>query len=260
MLGAVAGDVIGSPYEHRRVTERSFPLFSRSSTFTDDTVLTVAVAAAILDARERHRANPEYGDFILRHARRWPHAGYGRSFKAWMRSERPRPYGSWGNGSAMRSSAIGYAFDTVEQVLAEAADSAVVTHDHPSGIAGAQAVALAVYLARTGGSKDAIRREIESRFGYALDGRVDEIRPTYRFDVSCDGSVPQAIIAFLEADDFEGAVRNAVWLGGDADTQACIAGAIAEPFFGGVPDAIAREVRARIPAELTDVLDAMPSR
>ncbi|MDQ2890345.1 MAG: ADP-ribosylglycohydrolase family protein [Gemmatimonadota bacterium] len=254
MLGAVTGDIIGSQYERRRTMERDFPLFGSRSVFTDDTVLTVAVAAAIVDAREQDVVGPRYGDFILAFARRWPHAGYGGGFREWMRSPNPQPYNSWGNGSAMRVSAIGFAFDSVQEVLGQAARSAAVTHDHPHGIAGAQAVALAVYLARTGATKAVLKREIASRFGYELDRHVDDIRKVYSFDVSCQGSVPEAIIAFLEADDLEHAIRNAIWLGGDADTQACIAGAIAEPFFGSIPTSIAAEVNSRIPQEFAQLL------
>lgn len=260
MLGAVAGDVIGSPYENHPATERNFPLFGPRSVFTDDTVLTVAVTAAIVDARERGLSEPQYGEFILSFARRWPRAGYGGRFKDWMRSPNPRPYNSWGNGSAMRVSAVGFAFDNVERVLTEAAKSAAVTHNHPEGIAGAQAVALAVYMARTGATKTLIKDEITIRFGYDLDRRVDDIREVYSFDVSCQGSVPEAIIAFLEADDFEQAVRNAVWLGGDADTQACIAGAIAEAFFGGIPTDIAAQVNSRIPNEFVKLIGEITAR
>jgi len=220
MLGAIAGDVIGSPFEHRRATLRDFPLFAPSSTVTDDSVLTVAVAAAIVDAQERALPYPAYCDFILSFARRWPHAGYGGSFRQWMRS-------------------------------------AAVTHDHPDGIAGAQAVALAVHLARTGAPKRAIRLEVASRFGYDLDRTVEQIRSVYSFDVSCQGSVPEAIVAFLDSDDFESAVRNAVWLDGDADTQACIAGAIAEAFYGRVPEGVEREVRGRVPGEFARTVDAV---
>ena len=260
MLGAIAGDIIGSPYEHHRATERDFPLFAPGSVYTDDTVLTVAVAAAIVDARTRDLSEPRYGEFILSFARRWPRAGYGGRFREWMRSPNPQPYNSWGNGSAMRVSAVGFAFDSVEQVLTEAARSAAVTHGHPQGVAGAQAVALAVYLARTGATKPVLKNEIASRFGYDLDRHVDDIREVYSFDVSCQGSVPEAIIAFLEADDFEHAVRNAVWLGGDADTQACIAGAIAEPFFGGIPMDIAAQVNSHIPNEFVKLIEEITAR
>lgn len=257
MLGAIAGDIIGSPFEHRRAERRDFPLFGPRSEFTDDTVLTVAVAVAITDAKERGLSKPLYGEFILSFARRFPHAGYGARFRDWMRAERPRPYNSWGNGSAMRVSPIGFAFDSVGEVLDQAAWSAEVTHDHPAGIAGAQAVALAVYLARTGATKATIKNEITTRFGYDLDRRVDDIREVYLFDVSCQGSVPEAIIAFLEGSDCEDAVRNAVWLGGDADTQACIAGAIAEAYFGGVPARVAGEVYTRIPDDFAQVVGTL---
>lgn len=212
MLGAIIGDIAGSVHEHRRVTQRDFPLFTTGSRFTDDTVLTVAVADAILRAPER----PDYHASILTFARAYPRAGYGGRFREWMHSDTPRPYNSWGNGVAMRVSPIGSAFNDAATVLEEAERSAAVTHDHPEGVRSAQAVALGVFLARTGESKDVIRREIASRFGYDLDRSVDAIRATYRFEVAAQRSVPEAIIAFLESDDFESAIRNAIWLGGDA--------------------------------------------
>lgn len=256
MLGAIAGDVIGSAHEWRPVTDRDFPLFTRESRFTDDTVLTIAVAHAILQAREAGAARePDYRASILDFARRWPRAGYGARFRDWMHADDPRPYGSWGNGSAMRVSPVGFAFDDEETVLREAARSAAVTHDHPEGVKGAQAVALGVFLARHGSSKDAIRAAIETRFGYDLQRTVESIRPGYRFEVSAAASVPEAIVAFLDADDFEGAVRNAVWLGGDADTQACIAGALAEAFHGGVPEGIAAGALARLADALRSIVD-----
>ena len=228
MIGAIAGDIIGSVYEHDPIKTKDFPLFHPRCCFTDDTVLTIAVAKAILSDRNYLKAVRELG-------RRYPHAGYGGAFRRWLHSNDPRPYNSWGNGSAMRVSPVGFAFDGAEKVLEEARKTAEITHNHPEGIRGAQATALAVLLARTGAGKEQIRSEIEGRFGYDLQRSVESIRPTYHFDVSCQGSVPEAIISFLDSSSYEDALRNAVSLGGDSDTLACIAGGIAEAFYGGVP-------------------------
>jgi len=253
MLGAIAGDVVGSVYEGAPVKTKRFPLLSARSTFTDDSVLTVAVADALL-------AHGDYAAAFQRWFRAYPDRGFGASFAAWAASAAAGPYGSWGNGSAMRVSPVAWARDTLDAVLAEARASAVVTHDHPEGVRGAEATAAAVFLARTGADKPAIRAGIESRFGYDLGRRLDEVRPGYGFDVSCQGSVPESLIAFLEASDWEDAVRNAISLGGDADTMACIAGAVAEAFFGGVPGALAGEVRARLAPPLLATVDAFRAR
>jgi len=253
MLGAIAGDVIGSPYEGRPIKTTDFPLFSHRSRFTDDTVLTVAVAHAIL-----HEG--AYGQALKRFGRRYPRAGYGGNFYQWIFEEEVVPYNSWGNGSAMRVSPVGWAFDDVERVLAEAERTAAVSHNHPEGIKGAQATALAVLRARTGADKEAIRAEIGKRFGYDLERSVEGIRPGYRFDVSCQGSVPEALIAFFDSEDYETAVRLAVSLGGDSDTLACIAGAVAEAFYGRVPREIAAATRQRLPDEFLDVMDQFSAR
>jgi ADP-ribosylglycohydrolase len=213
----------------------------------------VAIAAAILDGRA-------YVDTVREYGRRFPSAGYGARFFRWLRETEGAPYRSWGNGSAMRVSPVGFAFDTEQSVLDEARKSAQITHDHPAGIAGAQAVANAIWLARQRASKEIIRQVIERRFGYDLGRTVEAIRPQYRFDVSCPGSVPEAIIAFLDADDWESAVRNAVSLGGDSDTQACIAGGIAEAFYGPVPKWVRLEVRRRLPEELWDMVQRFSER
>jgi len=248
MLGAIAGDVIGSVYERHPIKSTDFPLLQPRSRFTDDTVLTVAVAHAILEEEP-------YSEALRRYGRAYPHAGYGGAFEAWLFAPEAPPYGSYGNGAAMRVSPVGYAFGDVRTVLAEARRSAEPSHNHPEGIKGAQTTALAVYLARTGHDKDAIRCEIAARFGYDLERTVDGIRPSYSFDVTCQGTVPEAIIAFLDSRDYEDAVRLAVSLGGDSDTLACIAGGIAQAYYGGVPEAITREVRARLPDEFLDVID-----
>jgi ADP-ribosylglycohydrolase len=248
VIGAIAGDVIGSVHEGAGTKTTAFPLFQSRSRFTDDTVLTVATAHAIL-------TGTSYQDAYRTFGRRHPDAGYGGMFIQWLMSPEPRPYNSWGNGSAMRVVPIGLAFSTVDEVLREAERSAAVTHDHPEGIRGAQAVALAVLLARSGESKDTIRQDIAGRFRYDLDRRVEDIRPDYRFDVSCQRSVPEAIIAFLDSSDVEDAIRLAISLGGDADTQATIAGGIAHAWYGDVPTSMVDLVRNRLPAEFLRVVD-----
>jgi ADP-ribosylglycohydrolase len=252
VLGAIAGDVIGSPYEHRSTKRTDFPLLSGASRFTDDTVLTVATAEALLGDGDYAAAYRRWG---LRH----PHAGYGGTFIRWIHDPGMGPYDSWGNGSAMRVSPVGWALGDAEAVLAEGERTAAVSHDHPEGIRGAQAVALSIFLLRRGSSRKDLSREIETRFGYDLSRTPDEIRPGYGFDVSCQGSVPEAISCFLHTEGFEEAVRAAVSLGGDADTQACIAGALAEA-EGGVPPDIAERVRHRLTPEMLDVLDRFRDR
>lgn len=248
MVGAIIGDMVGSAYEYRPIKTTAFPLLSPESRFTDDTVLTVAVAAAILCGRG-------YAETLADYAARYPRAGYGAAFSQWVRSWDRKPYGSCGNGAAMRVSPVGWAFDSVRRVLQEARRSAEVTHNHPGGIKGAQAVALGVLLARKGRGKDDIRGEIEKRFGYELRRSLAEIRVGYGFDVTCQGTVPEAMVAFFDSDSYEGAVRNAVSLGGDSDTLACITGAIAEAFYGGVPIELERRVLQRLPHDLTAVLE-----
>jgi ADP-ribosylglycohydrolase len=249
MIGVIAGDIIGSIYEHGPTKSADFPLFHPACRFTDDTVLTIATASAILEGTSYEAAYRRFG-------RRYPNAGYGGSFYQWLRDPDPAPYGSYGNGSAMRVAPVGLAFDSRETVLREAERSAVVTHNHPEGVKGAQATALAVFLARSGFPKEAIREELEARFDYDLHQTVEEIRPDYRFDVSCQGSVPQAIAAFLDSTSVEDAIRLAVSLGGDSDTQAAIAGGIAHAFYGDVPETIAGPVRARLPQEFLEIIDA----
>jgi ADP-ribosylglycohydrolase len=197
----------------------------------------------------------DYAAALKSFARRYPHAGYGGSFRQWLFSQENRPYNSWGNGSAMRVSPIGLAFDSAEEVLAEAKRSAEVTHNHPEGVKGAQATALAVYLARQGTIKEVIRAEIGARFDYNLDRSLDQIRPGYRFDISCQGSVPESIIAFIESDSVEAAIRQAISLGGDADTMACIAGGIAHAYYREIPESITAKVRQKLPDEFLTVID-----
>lgn len=253
MLGAIAGDVIGSVYERRRHKRKDFPLFSPQSCFTDDTVLTVAVADVVLHGGD-------YAAAFQRYFSRYPRAGYGVRFSVWAETGGKTPLRSFGNGSAMRVSPVGWAFHDLDAVLEEARRSAECTHGHPEGIKGAQATAAGVFLARTTRDKQTVRDYIQKAFGYDLGRRTDDIRRTYGFDVTCQGSVPEAIIAFLDGADYEDSVRNAVSLGGDADTQACIAGGLAEAFHGGVPDAIARETMARLDAPLRAVVEEFRHR
>lgn len=248
MLGAIAGDIIGSVYEFNNIKSIDFPLFCEASTFTDDTVLTVAVADCLLNGGD-------YGATIKRYGRRYPGRGYGGSFAGWLASDDLRPYNSFGNGSAMRVSPVGFAGETLEQVLQEAERSAACTHSHPEGIKGAQAVAAAIFLARQGEGKEGIRCYLEQHFGYNLSMSLEQIRPSYHFDVTCQGSVPQAIIAFLEADDYEDAIRKAISLGGDSDTIACITGGIAQAYFHEIPEFIRQETRARLDRELLATVD-----
>lgn len=248
MIGAIAGDIIGSVYEHHPIKTKDFPLFHPRCRFTDDTVLTIAIAKAILDDRNYLKAVWDLG-------RKYPHAGYGGAFIHWLRSASPKPYNSWGNGSAMRVSPVGFAFDTSEAVLQEAARTAEISHNHPEGIKGAQATALTVYLAKTTRDKALIRREIGQRFGYDLDRTVEDIRPSYGFDISCQGTVPEAIIAFLDSDSYEDAVRNAISLGGDSDTLASITGGIAEAYYGPVASPILNKVKECLPAELWHIVE-----
>ncbi|CAN5350194.1 ADP-ribosylglycohydrolase family protein [soil metagenome] len=235
MLGAIIGDIIGSVYEHAPIKKENFLLFSLQSRFTDDTVLTIAVADSILNKKT-------YKECILHWGRRYPYAGYGAKFYQWLLSEDPQPYQSWGNGAAMRVSPVGFAFQTLEEVIAEAKKSAEISHDHPEGIKGAQAVAAAIWLARHENTKIHIKDFLESTFNYHLSKPFEEIQKDYCFDVSAQGSVPQAIIAFLASNSMEDAIRKAVSLGGDSDTQACIAGAIGQAFYKDIPPSIIREV------------------
>ncbi|MFC1812848.1 ADP-ribosylglycohydrolase family protein [Thermodesulfobacteriota bacterium] len=243
MIGAIAGDIIGSVYEHYPIKTKDFPLFDTRCRFTDDSVLTVAVADSILTGRS-------YAETVWEIGRRYIGAGYGSSFIQWLHSHDPQPYNSWGNGSAMRVSPVGFAFTTEEEVLHQAEKTAEISHNHPEGIKGAKATALAVFLARTVQDKEEIRKQIRQRFGYDLDRGVDDIRPTYTFDVSCQGTVPEAIIAFLDSRSYEDAIRNAVSLGGDSDTLACITGGIAEAFYGIVPPHIQTKVKELLTPDL----------
>lgn len=232
MLGALTGDIVGSIYEWNNIKTTKFPLFRDDCHFTDDSVLTVALAESILTGES-------YASVMKRYFLNYPDAGYGKNFLRWAQCADACPYNSWGNGAAMRISPAAWAFASLAEVLQKAAEYSVVTHDHPEGIKGAQATAAAVYLGRNGASKEEIRSFVTETFCYDLSRSCDEIRPHYTFDVSCQGTVPQAMAAFLESSDFEGAIRLAISLGGDSDTLAGITGGIAQAFYGGVPEPIA---------------------
>ena len=259
MFGALLGDIIGSAYEFDAYNCKSkdFPLFSRRSTFTDDTVMTLAVADALMKVtaedddetikRELVRSMQAIG-------RRYPYCGYGGRFIGWMFSDHPQPYNSYGNGSGMRVSPVGWFYNDLDTVLRMAKLTADVTHNHPEGVKGAQSIAAAIFLARTGKSKADIKAYVEQQFGYDLDRTCDEIRPTYHHVESCQESVPESIIAFLEGTDYEDVIRTAVSIGGDSDTIADMAGAIAEAFYG-VPEELKQECRDRLPEELREILE-----
>ncbi len=253
MLGAIAGDIVGSIYERHNIHRTDFPLFGEGCRFTDDTVLTVATADAILGGGDYAAAYREY-------YRRYPDRGYGPMFRKWAADGQAGPYGSLGNGSAMRVSPVGWAFDTLEEVLDEARKSAEVTHNHPKGIKGAQAVAAAVFMARTGSGKAEIKEYIGTTFGYRLDRSLERIREDYQPDTTCPGSVAQAITAFLLSESVEDAIRKAVSLGGDSDTVACVAGGIAEALFGGVPGSIEAQVLEFLDDPLSETTRAFTER
>lgn len=259
MIGAILGDIIGSPYEFSdyNYKAKDFPLFSEESNFTDDSVMTLAVAKAFMDTgldtsedeltASLFRVMPEVG-------RRYPDCGYGGTFSMWIMLDDPAPYNSYGNGSAMRVSSLAWLYNDIDAVRKAARISACVSHNHPEGIKGAESVASAIFLARTGHSKAEIKEYIEREFGYDLNRSCDEIRPDYRMNETCQGSVPEAIIAFLEGTDFEDVIRTAVSIGGDSDTIACIAGAIAEGFYG-VPEELKQECRNRLTPDLLAILE-----
>ena len=257
MYGAILGDIIGSPYEFDQgYKTKDFPLFSRNSKFTDDSVMTLAVADAFLSLPPQ-ASEVEIRRFLVRsmqtYGRKYPYAGYGGMFRRWLKDTNPQPYGSYGNGSAMRVSSAAWLFDDLQTVRHMARLSAEVTHNHPEGIKGAEATASAIYLARTGSTKAEIKSYIEANFHYDLSRSCDEIRPAYRHVESCQETVPEAITAFLEGNSFEDVIRTAVSLGGDCDTLTAIAGSIAEGFYG-VPEELKKQCRERLPEDLRKVL------
>lgn len=253
MIGAIAGDIIGSEYEFHNIHTLDFPLFSQRSRFTDDSVMTLATAKAIL-------TGGDYGRWYHELGRLFPDAGYGGMFRRWLQSDDPQPYSSFGNGSAMRVSPVGYAFDTDDDVLTEAARSASVTHNHPEGIKGAQATALAILRCRQGVNRADLRKELAERFGYDLSRTTDQTRPGYSFNETCQETVPEALTAFFEAGSFTHAMHLAVSLGGDSDTLACITGGIAQAFFKSVSEEVETEVRLRLPKTLLTILDEFSAK
>lgn len=253
MLGAIAGDIIGSVYEGHNIKSKDFELFNSRSRFTDDTVLTIATIDSIINGKAFVESYKYWFS-------KYPHAGWGRSFKSWAMSEDMRPYHSYGNGSAMRVSPVGFFYNSLDEVLLKAEESAAVTHNHPEGIKGAKAIAASIFLARNGSGKEEIKEYVEKNFGYDLDESIDSVRSWYRFDVSCQGSVPQAIISFLDSDSYEDTIRNAISIGGDSDTIACIAGGIAEAYYKGIPEDIARRAMERLPEEMRDLLEIFYTR
>lgn len=253
MLGAIAGDVIGSVHEGTAFIEKDFLLFESRSRFTDDTVLSVAVASSILTGEA-------FDCSIRRWCRAYPHAGYGHGFGQWLARREAGPYNSFGNGSAMRVAPVAWAFDSLDDVLRIAAASAEVTHNHPEGIKGAQATAAAIFAGRTGCTKQQIAALLFDMFGYDCSMDMRALRDRGGFDVTCQGTVPVAVAAFLQSADFEDAVRNAVSIGGDTDTLACIAGAIAEAFYGGVPATIQVETLNRLDERIRGEITAFSLR
>lgn len=253
MLGAIVGDIAGSVYEFHPLSGNwdAFPLFSPQVRFTDDTVMTLATARAIREADEKGLDLKDLLiDSMRGFGRKWPSAGYGGRFAKWLVQDSPEPYNSFGNGSAMRVSPAGWAARSLDEAEQLGEITAGVTHNHPEGIKGAQAVAGAIFLARLGKNKEDIRDYVSGKYGYDLSRSLEEIRKDYSFDETCQGSVPEALTAFLESDNFEQTIRKAIWLRGDADTQAAIAGSIAEAFYGGVPDAIANKALECLDKEL----------
>ena len=266
MYGAILGDIIGSPYEFDRGRKtKDFPFFDRGASFTDDSVMTIAVADALMQAEDRNVIDDESAvkALLIDSMHKWGHkytnAGYGGRFRTWLRHNECEPYNSWGNGSAMRVSSVSWMFDDLETTRKVARWTAEVTHNHPEGVRGAEATACAVFLARTGSSKEEIRDFITNDIGYDLSRTCDEIRPDYCHVESCQQTVPEAITAFLEGEDFEDVIRTAVSLGGDCDTLTCIAGGIAEAFYG-VPAELQAECEARLPSDMRVVLISFKKR
>jgi len=248
MLGSIIGDIIGSTYEFRNADSYDFNPFPPGSDFTDDTVLTIAIADAILN-------NRDYTETVKEYALNYPRRGYGGWFNEWIYMDNPKPYNSFGNGSAMRVSPIGWAFNSIEKTLDEASKSAAITHNHSEGIKGAQAVAAIIFLARNGKCKKEIKRYVSTNFSYNIDRTLTEIKPFYNFNETCQRTVPEAIICFLESDNFHDAIRKAIWLGGDSDTMACITGGIAEAFYKEIPDQWMKMAHSILDAKLNAIVE-----
>ena len=258
MIGAILGDMIGAPYEFDRGNKtKDFTLFSRYSHYTDDTVMTIAVAQALLGVSADASDTVICEDLIQsmqRWGRKYPDAGYGGMFYFWLQEKNSQAYGSFGNGSAMRVSSAGWLYDSLKETRRIARLTAQVTHNHPEGIKGAEATASAIFLARTGSNKEEIKKYIIQEFGYDLSRTCDEIRPGYHHVETCQKTVPEAVTAFMEGTDFEDVIRTAVSLGGDSDTLTCIAGSIAEAYYG-VPEEMKGECRKRLPIDMLEVID-----
>ena len=252
MLGAIIGDIVGSPYEFGDIKSKQFTLLHGGCMPTDDSIMTIAVGVACVrgDLSDEYAFKETLIDAMHELGNLYPTVSYGENFYYWLTERRREPYGSFGNGSAMRVSPTAWAADTLADVERLARWSAEVTHDHPEGVKGAMAVAAAIFMARTGATKEEIRAYVEENY-YTLDFTLDEIRPAYSFDVTCQGSVPEALMAFFESTDFEDAIRNAVSLGGDCDTQAAMAGAVAEAFYG-IPDDLQEKGLSYLDATLSD--------
>ena len=259
MYGAILGDIIGSPFEFDQGNKsKEFSLFSKNSTFTDDSVMTIAVGYAFLDAQPN--ADIEWIrrrliSSMKQYGRMFPYAGYGGMFRRWLKCDDPQPYGSFGNGSAMRVSACGWVAKSIDEALDLAKRSAEITHNHPEGIKGAQAVAAAIFMARNAESKEDIRTYLEKTFGYDLHHICDEIRSSYDWDATCQGTVPPAFMAFFDANNFEEAIRLAVSLGGDSDTIACITGSIAQPYYTDISDEIIRQMQVILPQDFWTIIN-----
>ena len=259
MYGAILGDIIGSPFEFDRGNKtKDFRLFSPGCNFTDDSVMTIAVAEALIEVGP-NASKKEIEETLIMHIRDWgrryPNAGYGCRFRHWLKEKEPKPYNSYGNGSAMRVSSVGWLYSTLEKTREVAIYTAEITHNHPEGIKGAEAIASCIFLGRTGARKKNIKKYIEKEFGYNLNRTLEQIRPEFHMDESCQGTVPEAIIAFLESTDFEDAIRNAVSLGGDTDTLAAITGSIAEAYYG-IPSSLKIECRNRVDKDILDVMNS----
>ena len=253
MLGAIIGDIVGSRFEFGHTDTKDFEFFHPKCSVTDDTVLTAAIAQSVMEAEGDY---DKLGELAVKYMREiggaYPHGMYGGMFREWLVSDDPKPYSSFGNGSAMRVSACGWAAKSLKNAIALSKAVTEVTHNHPEGIKGAEATAVAIYLARKGKSKRKIRKYISKHY-YPLDFTLDSLRGYYGFDDTCQGSVPHAITAFLESDSFEGAIRNAVSLNGDSDTVAAIAGSIAEAYYG-IPKDIKQQARLYIPEPLFEIV------
>jgi len=250
MTGAIIGDYVGSAYEFRNTKNYSFEMITSQSEITDDSIMSIAVADAILQSKPYAERMRYWGNRYPQ-----PKGAYGGSFSAWLHSSNPQPYNSWGNGAAMRVSPIGWAFSGLEQVLLQAKLSAECTHNHEEGIKGAQATATAIYLARQGETKQWIKKYIESKFNYNLSFKIADIKESYKFDESCQGTVPPAIVCYLESTSFEDAIRLAVSLGGDSDTLGCITGSIAEADHTySIPVDIMEAAFSTVPSELKTIV------